>query len=75
MKLSDVKTFRDLCTSLFVLEFEPERKTKSRAQLIKELEPGLNALFGMPKKKRARTKKGRYKADDSKTKDINEAYE
>ena len=47
----------------------------SRAQLVKELEPGLNALFGMPKKKRARTKKGRYKADDSKTKDINEAYE
>ncbi len=54
MKLSDVKTFRELCASFFVLEFEPEGKTK---------------------KKRARTKKGRYKVDDPKTKDINEAYE
>jgi len=75
MKLSDVKTFRDLCASFFVLEFEPERKTKDRAQLIKELEPGLNAVFGIPKKKRSRTKKGRYKADNPKTKDTNEAYE
>tara|TARA_X000001382_G_scaffold121135_2_gene103198 strand:- start:3225 stop:3389 length:165 start_codon:yes stop_codon:yes gene_type:complete len=54
MKLSDVKTFRDLCASIFVLEFEPEDK---------------------PKKKRTRTKRGRYKADDPKTKDINEAWE
>ena len=43
-------------------------------ELIKELKPGLNALFGTPKKKRSRTKKGRYKADNPKTKDINEAY-
>ena len=28
MKLSDVKTFRDLCSSFFVLKFEPEEKPK-----------------------------------------------
>jgi len=56
MKLSDVKTFRDLCASFFILEFDPENTLEL-------------------KKKRARTKKGRYKADDPKTKDINEAYE
>ncbi len=54
MKLSDVKTFRDLCASFFVLHFEPEDK---------------------PKKKRTRTKKGRYKADNPATKDVNEAWE
>ena len=54
MKLSDVKTFRDLCASFFVLNFEPEDE---------------------PEKKRARTEKGRYKADDPRTKDINEAWE
>ena len=54
MKLSDVKTFRDLCASFFVLNFDPEVKSK---------------------RKRARTKTGRYKADNPKTKKINEAYE
>ena len=53
MKLSDVKTFRDLCSSFFVLKFKPE---------------------DVPKKKRARTSKGRYKGDNPKTKDINEAW-
>jgi hypothetical protein len=53
MKFSDIKTFRDLLASFFVLEFEPEDE---------------------PKRKRARTKKGRYKADDPKTKDVNEAW-
>tara|TARA_R110002020_G_scaffold48664_2_gene138603 strand:+ start:29480 stop:29656 length:177 start_codon:yes stop_codon:yes gene_type:complete len=52
MKLSDVKTFRDLCTSFFILNFEPEKK-----------------------RKRARTESGRYKADNPKTRTINEAYE
>ena len=28
MKLSEVKTFRDLCTSFFVLDFDPEDKPK-----------------------------------------------
>ena len=55
MKLSDVKTFRDLCSSIFVLEFEPEDKPKR-------------------KRKRARTKGGRYKADNPATKDVNEAW-
>ena len=31
MRLSDVKTFKDLCASFFVLEFEPEtRKTTKK---------------------------------------------
>ena len=30
MKLSDVKTFRDLCSSVFVLEFESEDKPKRK---------------------------------------------
>tara|TARA_R110000764_G_scaffold128580_1_gene216366 strand:- start:341 stop:502 length:162 start_codon:yes stop_codon:yes gene_type:complete len=51
MRLSDVVTFRDVCASFFVLNFEPE------------------------KTKRARTKDGKYKGDDPKTKNINEAYE
>jgi len=55
MKLSDVKTFRDLCSSMFVLRFEPEDKPKR-------------------KRKRARTKGGRYKADNPATKDVNEAW-
>jgi len=54
MKLSDVKTFRDLCASFFVLDFDPENK---------------------PKRKRARTKTGRYKPDNPKTKKVNEAYD
>ena len=54
MKLSDVKTFRDLCASFFVLNFEPE-------------DP--------PKRRRARTEDGRYRGDNPKTKNINEAYE
>ena len=28
MKLSEVKTFRDLCSSFFILDFEPETKLK-----------------------------------------------
>ena len=30
MKLSDVKTFRDLCSSMFVLNFDPEDKSKPK---------------------------------------------
>jgi hypothetical protein len=30
MKLSDVKTFRDLCASFFVLDFEPEDAPKRK---------------------------------------------
>ena len=30
MKQSDVKTFRDLCASFFVLDFEPEGKPKKK---------------------------------------------
>ena len=30
MKLSDVKTFRDLCSSMFVLNFEPENNKKNK---------------------------------------------
>ena len=30
MKLSDVKTFRDFCSSMFVLDFEPEKKAKKK---------------------------------------------
>jgi|TARA_R110000751_G_scaffold125646_2_gene227399 hypothetical protein len=32
MKLSDVKTFRDLCASFFILSFEPEDKPNKRAR-------------------------------------------
>ena len=70
MKLSDVKTFRDLCASFFVLEFEPEKPEKKCPKCN-----GTGKILEQCKRKRARTKKGRYKADDPKTKDINEAYE
>ncbi len=30
MRLSEVKTFRDLCASFFVMEFEPEKKKTAR---------------------------------------------
>ena len=30
MKQSDVKTFRDLCASFFVLDFEPEGESKKK---------------------------------------------
>ena len=34
MKLSDVKTFKDLCASFFVLDFEPEDKPiRKRARM------------------------------------------
>ena len=36
MKQSDVKTFRDLCASFFVLEFEPEEKTKKKGTAPKK---------------------------------------
>ena len=52
MKFSDIKTFRDLCASFFILEFEPEEKPK-----------------------RARKKSGKFKGDNPKTKDVNEAWE
>ena len=60
MKLSDVKTFRDLCASFFVLHLEPEDEPKPKTKR---------------KRKRARTKSGRYKADNPATKDVNEAWE
>ena len=68
MKLSDVKTFRDLCASIFVLEFEPE--THEDCSVCK----GTGKVPIKKKRKRARTKKGRYKADNPKTKNVNEAY-
>ena len=40
MKQSDVKTFRDLCASFFVLDFEPEGKPKKkRAARKKKRQP------------------------------------
>jgi hypothetical protein len=36
MKLSDVKTFRDLCSSMFVLNFEPEHNKKKKATRAKK---------------------------------------
>jgi hypothetical protein len=30
MKQSDIKNFRDLCSSIFVLNFEPEEKPKKK---------------------------------------------
>ena len=33
MKLSDVKTLRDLCSSMFVLNFEPEHNKKKKSML------------------------------------------
>ena len=37
MKLSDVKTFRDLCSSMFVLNFEAEKKAKKKPSQAKKL--------------------------------------
>ena len=62
MKFSDIKSFKDLLASFFVLKFEPEDEPKPKAK------PKV-------KRKRARTKKGQYKADNPATKNINEAYE
>ena len=70
MKLSEVKTFRDLCASLFVLDFEPEVPEKECPRC-----KGTGKIPVQRKRKRARTKTGRYKADNPKTKDINEAYD
>ena len=36
MKLSDVKTFKDLCESFFVLDFEPESKPKRKRARMKD---------------------------------------
>tara|TARA_R100000008_G_scaffold33626_1_gene18997 strand:+ start:387 stop:602 length:216 start_codon:yes stop_codon:yes gene_type:complete len=70
MKLSDVKTFRDLCSSIFVLEFEPEIPEKECPKC-----KGTGRVRIERKRKRARTKGGRYKADNPATKDVNEAWE
>ena len=37
MKLSDVKTFRDLCSSMFVLNFEPENNKKKSTRAKKPI--------------------------------------
>jgi len=37
MKLSDVKTFRDLCSSMFVLNFEPENNKKKKSTRAKKI--------------------------------------
>ena len=58
------------------------KKEKTDLQIFQEWVQELNELvFGTPvkevtktKPKRARTKKGTYKADDPTTKDYNEAY-
>ena len=36
MKQSDVKTFRDLCASFFVLDFEPEGKPAKKRSITKK---------------------------------------
>ena len=36
MKQSDVKTFRDLCASFFVLDFEPEGKSQKKRAVPKK---------------------------------------
>tara|TARA_B110000196_G_C20645541_1_gene430494 strand:+ start:40 stop:171 length:132 start_codon:yes stop_codon:yes gene_type:complete len=36
MKQSDVETFRDLCASFFVLDFEPEGKPKKKRVVPKK---------------------------------------
>ena len=44
--------------------------------MIKWIDDVLEIIWGTPKKpKRARTKKGRYKADDKSTPNVNEAWE
>jgi|TARA_R110002050_G_C8574684_1_gene483009 hypothetical protein len=64
MKFSDIKTFKDFLASFFVLKFEPENTPSY-------LKPEQKSK---PKNKRARTKSGKFKGDNPKTKNVNEAW-
>ena len=56
---SDLETFNKLVADIWEMVFGTKRRPKSKSG---------------KKPKRARTKKGTYKADDPKTKGYNEAY-
>tara|TARA_B100001250_G_C19808158_1_gene794434 strand:+ start:3254 stop:3466 length:213 start_codon:yes stop_codon:yes gene_type:complete len=63
--MSDLKIFKELVDDIWELVFGTVRRpeVKFKGMMTKE------------KPKRARTKKGTYKADDKSTKDYNEAWE
>ena len=63
--MSDLERFQELVDELWELVFGTVRRPEVKFKgMVKEA----------PKPKRARGKKGRYLADDPKTKDYNEAY-
>ena len=68
--MSDLERFQQIVDELWELVFgtvrRPEVKFKDMMQKVKD---------PATKPKRARTKKGTYRADDKSTKDINEAWE
>tara|TARA_Y100000593_G_scaffold31362_1_gene61859 strand:+ start:791 stop:1021 length:231 start_codon:yes stop_codon:yes gene_type:complete len=61
--MSDLERFNEIVDDIWELVFGTVRR------------PEVKFKYAMTKKpKRARTKKGTYRADDPKTKDINEAW-
>ena len=62
--MSELETFKKLVDDIWEMVFGTERRPKLNKKTGKlEIKP-----------KRARTKSGRYKADDKSTKDVNEAW-
>ena len=61
--MSDLKVFKELVDDIWGMVFGTERRPQSKEMMDK------------PKRKRARGLKGRYKADDKSTPDVNEAWE
>ena len=62
----ELKRFNEFVDWFWELVFGTERRPKK--------EKDIGQYIGLKRPKRARTKKGTYKADDPTTKDYNEAY-
>ncbi len=61
--MTDLERFKEIVDDIWEMVFGTKRR-----------EEDIGHYIGLDRPKRARGKKGRYKADDKSTKDINEAW-
>ena len=65
--MSDLERFQELVDDIWELVFGTIRRPK-------EKDGDIGQYIGLKKPQRARTAKGKYKADNKKTKEVNEAW-
>jgi len=72
--MSDLKTFKTIVDDVWEIVFGTKRTSEPECKATICCEGDCHTDVAIRKPKRARTKKGTYKADDKSTKEVNEAW-